>query len=265
VAGAGKFGCDRAHAEFNAQAGRQLRKGKDQKNSRQHAEALVAACGVNGTMVIVVVSRNADTDQCLDPGHIHVAGEAPPVAVSQADKDFDPNDISLVEWLTQRGTFHTTLLHCEKTPTGRDFIDKCFEAGKTGAKTKVHTSTARERRQARADPQTGLDMIGPGQPGDDVWDIKDTQARYSALFTQQKGSLLVASDASSISAMAHAKWAVRFQRLQVINVKTIAQLLALSNMSDADMASAVSTCRSVTVAAVCKWAAAVVAMRAAGV
>ena len=117
VAGAGKFGCDRAHAEFNAQAERQLRQGKDQTNARQHAEALVADGGVKGTMVSVVeVPRNADTDQFLnlsivDHGHIPVEGEAPPVAVSQADKDFDPNNLSLVEWLTQRGTFHTTLLH----------------------------------------------------------------------------------------------------------------------------------------------------------
>ena len=222
---------------------------------------------------VVEVPRNADTDQFLnlsivDPGHIPVEGEAPPVAVSQADKDFDPNNLSLVEWLTQRGTFHTTLLHREKTLTGRDFIDKCFEEGMTGAKTKVHASTARERMLAHVDPQTGRGMFGPGQPGGDVWDVNDIQGRYSALFTQQKGSLLVASDASSISAMAHVKCgcgAVSFQQLQVVNVKTIGQLLALSNMSDADVASAVSTCRSVTVASVRKWAAAVVAMRAAGV
>lgn len=223
VAGAGKGGADRLHAELNAKARRALNNGADQTNAHQHAHALVSDGGIKGTMVsVVVVPRNQDSDdfqnlKVNDPGHTAVDGEPPPVAVTDADRDFDPNSLSLYDWLTQRGTFHTTALHRDRTAAGQAFVDECFREGLTGLKSKVHASTARERMTDKVDQGTGLDMFGPGCVGGNVWDIKHIQARYSALLSQQKGSSLLAQDSSPVSAMAHAKCgcgAVKFQQLQ---------------------------------------------------
>ena len=86
------------------------------------------------------------------------------------------------------------------------FVDKYFNEGASGAKSKVYASTARERMGNAVDPDTGLAMFGPGCIGGEVWDLKDIDARYSALFSKQEGAALLGSDASPIlSIMSYAK------------------------------------------------------------
>jgi hypothetical protein len=86
VAGDGKGGCDRMHAEIGAKGKKQLDRSVDQTNADQHAAALVA--------------------------------EPEPAAVEEADVLFDADVLTFREWATQRGTFHTTALNREKAAVG---------------------------------------------------------------------------------------------------------------------------------------------------
>ena len=261
VAGDGKGGCDRLHAEIGAQGKKQLNCGHDQTNADQHSAALVANGGIKGTMVsVVTVHRGPAADEFHNLKYVDIGAdddEPAPAVVEEADYMFDADLLTMREWATQRGTFHTTALNREKLPAGEKFVDDCFMEGATGANSKVHASQVRERMVAAQDAATGLDLFGPGHAGGPVWEIKDIASRYAALFNNQKASALLGSDSSPITNMANAKCGCgkqKTQQLQVAGLNTLGDLLALNESTDAEVAIVVSKTRSgITVASIRMW------------
>jgi hypothetical protein len=184
----------------------------------------------------------------------------------------------MLEWATQRGAGHTSALPREyrtdatKKAVGTKFVDKHFDEGATGAKGKVQASTVRELMVEAVDPETGLAMFGPGCIGGEVWDLKDINARYSARFSKQKGAALCGNNPSSIETMKEVKCGcgpAESHQLGVIAVNTLGDLLALhacdaslQACDDKVIRSKLAGCRNVTVAAVYRWATALLAARA---
>ena len=100
-----------------------------------------------------------------------------------------------------------------------------------------------------------------------MWDLKDINSRYSARFSKQKGAALYGNNASPIETMKEVKCGcgpAKSHQLGVIAVNnTLGDLLALQACDDKLIGSKVSGCCNVTVAAVHRWATALLAARAA--
>ena len=275
VAGDGKGACDRYHAENNAKSRRELHKGKDQTNAHDHAVAQTSGGGVKGTTVcVVIVERGVAALEFKKLEYVDAGPAADEPLLEEADaadREFNPDSLTMREWATQRGAGHTSALPREyrtdatKKAVGTKFVDKHFDEGATGAKGKVQASTVRELMVEAVDPETGLAMFGPGCIGGEVWDLKDINARYSARFSKQKGAALYGNNASSIETMKEVKCGcgpAKSHQLGVIAVNTLGDLLALHACDDKVIGSKLAGCRNVTVAAVHRWATKLLAARA---
>jgi hypothetical protein len=120
--------------------------------------------------------------------------DEPLLEADAADREFNPDSLTMREWATQRGASHTSALPREyrtdatKRAVGTKFVDKHFDEGATGAKGK--RALCKSSWWRLSIQKQGLAMFGPGCIGGEVWDLKDINARYNARFSKQKVAAL---------------------------------------------------------------------------
>ena len=253
IAGDGKAGPDRFHAEVGAQLRRQLRQGCDQTNAHENATALTKAGGMKGAFISVVTVERSEALaryhklKFKDPGPPVAKGtkkkrqkkrKADAIPVRRVDDGtFNGSGVvdtlALRAWSKHSGKFHRKQPPVATTAVGANFVEGCFNEGANGG-TKVRASAVVDRMVAAIDMH-GLPLFGPESLGGPVWAISKVTSKYGMLFSNQKGAAALVNNASHIDTMTAAKCGcgkAKHASLIQVGVSTLGDLLDLADLDD---------------------------------
>ena len=172
--GDGKAGPDRFHAEVGRKGQRELRKGKDQTDAKEHADTLVAGEGLKASVVCTVdVPRGSASSKFQSLNFTHISGKTP------ANCSDGLEELSLRQWSRTPGLAWIKPLRKEATPAqtekARQFVDACFKQGETSSQ-HIPPEACRKRMDEALD-DLGLPLFGPGSEYGPVWETHQIQGR----------------------------------------------------------------------------------------